>query len=180
MMRLNYGLLLAGFVLAIGCSRQDSPQAGPQTRDEIKNDPAALAEGKKYLLSQEPAAARGVIDVRKQAKEGDEVIIVGRVGGAVNPFTPGRATFLIVDPSLKPAEACSCPWDYCESPEEELAAARATVKFVDSQGKTLQATARDIFGIKELTTVVVKGKARREEGNLTVVADGIFVRKDKD
>lgn len=179
MKRFRFGLMLVAFLLAAGCSRQDSPQAGPQPREEIKNDPAALAEGKKYLLGQEPAAARGVIDVRKEAKDGDEVTVVGRVGGAVNPFTPGRATFLIVDPSLKPAEACSCPWDYCESPEEELAAARATVKFLDNQGKTLQAAAKDIFGIKELTTVVIKGKARREEGNLTVVADGIFVRKDK-
>jgi hypothetical protein len=138
---------------------------------------STIADGKKLLLPSEPAGAKGVIEVRKNARDGDEVVVVGRVGGAAKPFTEGRAGFLIVDPSLKPCEDGDC--DYCETPEKELAAARASVKFVDGQGKTLQTGARELFGIKELTTVVVKGKANRDDkGNLTIVGSGLYVRKD--
>ena len=99
---------------------------------------------------------------------------------AAVPFTAARATFLIVDPSLKPAVGCKCPWDYCETPDEEVKAATATVKVVDDAGKSLPAGAKDLFGIKELTTVVVTGTAKRDkEGNLTVLARGLYVRPDQ-
>ncbi len=52
------------------------------------------------------------------------------------------------------------------------------VKVVDTSGKTVATDARKLLGLKELQTVVVRGKAKRDEiGNLTVLADGIFVRK---
>ena len=70
--------------------------------------PAAV-DATPYKLAAEPAGAKGVIDVRKDAKDGDEVVVVGRVGGAAKPFTEGRATFLIVDPSLKPADGVRVP-----------------------------------------------------------------------
>ncbi len=66
--------------------------------------PARPATGPKFLLAAEPAGAKGVIDVRKEAKDGDEVVVVGQVGGDKQPFTEGRASFLIVDPSL---QACT-------------------------------------------------------------------------
>jgi hypothetical protein len=37
--------------------------------------------------------------------------------------------------------------------------------------------ARELLGVKELQTVVVKGKAKRDEqGNLTVLASGVYPR----
>jgi hypothetical protein len=163
--------------LAAGCGPTGST-GGPQTSDPGAATSPTVAEGKKLLLDSEPAGAKGVIEVRKKARDGDEVTVVGRVGGASKPFTEGRAGFLIVDPSLKPCEDGDC--DYCEIPPDELAAARASVRFVDAQGKTLPAGARELFGIKELTTVVVKGMANRDDkGNLTIVGNKLYVRKDK-
>ena len=53
----------------------------------------------------------------------------------------------------------------------------ALVRFEDKQGKVVLEDARNLFGIMELQTVVVKGIAKRDEaGNLTVIADGIFLR----
>jgi hypothetical protein len=53
----------------------------------------------------------------------------------------------------------------------------ATVKFVDANGKTIESDARQLLGLKELQSVVVKGKAQRDEaGNLTVLASGVFVQ----
>ncbi len=53
----------------------------------------------------------------------------------------------------------------------------ATVKIADEQGKALPVGARELLGVKELDTVVVRGRAKRDEqGNLTVLAEGIFRR----
>jgi len=142
-------------------------------------DDAALAEGKKRVLAAEPAGVKGVIAVRKDAREGDEVVVAGKVGGDHKPFTEGRAGFLLVDTSLPPADDCDCPWDYCGVKKKDLAAARVRVKFVDGAGDTLRAGAREAFGIKELSEVVVKGKVSRDDkGNVAVVATGIYVRPE--
>ena len=51
------------------------------------------------------------------------------------------------------------------------------VKFVDENGKSVETDARELLGVKELQTVVVTGKAQRDDaGNLTVLASGLFVR----
>lgn len=76
------------------------------------------SEGSKYLLSLEPEGAAGVRDVRASAKDEDEVVIVGRIGGMENPWVEGLAAFSIVDPAMKPCneigdDACPKPWDYC-------------------------------------------------------------------
>jgi hypothetical protein len=58
-----------------------------------------------------------------------------------------------------------------------MARALAMIKFVDEQGKTLSQDPRQLLGIKELQTVVVRGRAKRDEkGNLTVQATKLFVR----
>jgi len=171
---LSLAVLLA---VVAGCG--DTDRGKPVTEGGAKSDPeAAAAVGKMLLLREEPAGAKGVKDVRAGAKTGDEVVVVGRVGGRSEPFTKGLALFLIVDPSLKPAMECDCPWDYCETPKKDLEPARATVKFVDADGAPLKVGAREAFGIKELSTVVVKGRAVRDEaGNLVVVANGLFVKE---
>jgi hypothetical protein len=116
---------------------------------------------------------------RKDAKDADEVTLVGRIGGDANPWVEGQAAFLIVDSALQPCkdeEGCPTPWDYCCS-MDLLPENKAMVKVVDSSGKTVATDARQLLGIKELQTVVVHGRAKRDEGgNLTVLADGIFVR----
>jgi len=169
------GLVLVA-VVAVGCD--DAGSSGSSGQGQ--GSPAAQADGKKFLLDAEPAGARGVLDIKKDAKDGDDVVVVGQVGGSTKPFTESRAAFLIVDPSLKPTFECHTPWDFCEATQEDLNAARASVKFVDAQGKTLQSGARELFGIKELSVVVVKGNVSRDDkGNFAIIGSGIFVRKDK-
>jgi len=169
--------LTAVVVLAVGCGSSPDPKGGEQPKPQ--SDPAALAEGKQLILTSEPTGAKGVIDIRNKARNGDEVVVVGRVGGSTKPFTEGRASFLIVDPSLKPTAECDCPWDFCEYPKKELAAARLSVKFAAADGQTLKSGARETFDIKELSTVVVKGKVSRDDkNNVVVVASGIFVRPE--
>ena len=48
---------------------------------------------------------------------------------------------------------------------------------LDDAGKLIATDARDLLGVKELQTVVVQGKAKRDDkGNLTVMATGVFVK----
>jgi hypothetical protein len=106
------GLIAA--VILVGCTRTD-----PASKDPIKNsiDPKVSEEAKaKYMLASEPDGAKGVKEVKQKAKDGDEVVVVGRLGGSVKPFT-GRAALTIVDVSFKPCDEiegdnCPTPWDY--------------------------------------------------------------------
>jgi hypothetical protein len=172
-------LVLAG-VLAAGCGRGDNPPAAPADKDRQ----GAEASGEKYRLAAEPAGAKGVTAVREQAKDGDEVVVVGRIGGNAKPWVEGRAAFWIVDPSLKSCKEtedddCPTPWDYCCTPREDLVKGMATVKVVDDKGQTVATDARQLLGVKELQTVVVRGRAKRDaEGNLTVLASGVYRRPE--
>lgn len=140
------------------------------------------AEAGKYLLAAEPGEARSVSQVKEKAEDGDEVTLVGRIGGSTSPFVAGRASFTVVDTSLLPCnekedDACTTPWDYC-CDTDQLPANTVVVKLVDEQGKTLPLDAKEKLGMKELQTIVVKGKAKRDEaGNLTVLAPALYVRK---
>jgi hypothetical protein len=164
--------VVGAFLLALsaGCSdRSDQPTS------------TITVEGKKYLLAAEPAGAKGAAEVIEKAAAGDEVVVVGRIGGDVTPWIEGAAAFLIVDPSLpacndKPGDNCPTPWDYC-CDTDKLPKLRTTVKLVDQDGKLLQTDAREMLGVKELQTVVVRGRADRDDsGNLTILADSLFVR----
>jgi hypothetical protein len=172
---LPVGLLV--FTLASGCGEATKPA------DKTTAAPVSEADKAKYLLAEEPAGAKPVLAVRQEAKDGDDVLIVGRIGGEAKPWVEGKAAFWIVDASLKsckdiPGDACSTPWDYCCESKENLRQAMATVKVVDEQGKTVAADARQLLGVKELQTVVVRGQAKRDEnGNLTVLATGLYVRR---
>jgi hypothetical protein len=146
-----------------------------------ESSPVAKIDAAAYVLAAEPAGAKTVIPVRESAQDQDDVAVVGRIGGSANPWVDGRASFSIVDPVLAacsddPDDHCPQPWDYC-CETDRLAKAKALVKFVDGQGRLLAADARELFALKELQTVVVQGKAQRDDaGNLTVLASGIYVR----
>ena len=162
-------------VVVAGCGRQASTTAIPQPS-------GPPIDASLYLLPQEPGGAQDVIKARKASKDQDEVIVVGRIGGDKNPWVDGRAAFSIVDKSLKacsdtPGDNCPYPWDYC-CETKKLPTARALVKVVDEKGQLLGQDARTLLNVKELQTVVVRGKAQRDEkGNLTVLATGVYVRK---
>lgn len=160
-------------VLVAGCAKTES-------------EPVATYDGSKFILATEPDSGQDIIAARENVKDADEVIVVGRIGGSLNPWVDGRAAFSIVDPSLlacsdekEDGEPCSCktPWDYC-CETDKLPNAMALVKFVENDGSVVKHDAREIFGVEELQTVVIKGTAERDDaGNLTILASGMFVRK---
>lgn len=165
---------LALAVVTVGCGQSATAPATQTTT----TTPTASAAGTEMLLHEQPMDAKPVADVRDSAEDGVDVTILGRIGGGTNPWVEGRAAFTIVDPKLNPchpSEGCPTPWDYCCS-TDQLPKNRAMIKMVDAAGDTVEQDARKLLGVKELQTVVVKGKAKRDEaGNLTVLASGVFI-----
>ena len=165
--------------LFVGCSQDASTPKGSTPKS---SNAVAVVDGSKYLLSEEPKGAEAVIKVREESKNEEDVVIVGRIGGSENPWIEGRAAFSIVDGSLKacsdvPGDECETPWDYC-CETHKLPTSTALVKVVDENGDLVNADARQLLKVQELSTVVVKGTAQRDDaGNLTVLASGVYVRK---
>src|SRR5687767_11941810 len=100
-------------------------------------DDAAAEAGSDFLLTEEPSGAIDVLAARKDAKDQQDVVVVGRIGGRPNPWIEGMAAFPIVDRSLKPCseiegDTCATPWDYCCEPQ--LPQATALVTLVDDAG----------------------------------------------
>lgn len=166
------GLLVVLFALVgmIGCGGSEDPAA---------SSAAGPGEGTAFLASSEPAGAVAVGEARKSAKDQQDVVLVGRIGGSEKPFVDGIAAFTIVDPKVPYChedEGCPTPWDYC-CEQNQVKENIATVKVVDVKGTPVAKDARELLGVKELSVVVVQGKAQRDaEGNLSVLADQVFVK----
>lgn len=160
-------------LLAIGCEK---PVATGPAAPTTTSAPAGSA----YLLSAAPAGAIGIIEAREATQDGEPVVVVGRIGGSVDPWVEGLAAFSLVDLSLKSCsdiegDTCPTPWDYCC--ESNVAASQTLVKVVDESGSIIEADAQEYLGLKPLHTLVVQGTAQRDEsGNLTILASRIFVQ----
>ena len=158
-------------IVFTGCSQDTSSK-------EVALDPRSAD----FLLNREPAGSIEVMAAKESAKDKEEVIVVGRIGGDVDPWVEGMAEFLLADNSLRacndiPGDECPTPWDYCCDPNVEKG--RFLVRVVDEDGNVVEIGARKLLGVKELDTIVVRGTAHREkDGTLELLATGIFVKKN--
>ena len=164
-----------------GCGDTAAPQGSSDVKPAIPGPASTAPLPAALILKEAPAGAKDIAAAKKDAKEGDEIVIRGQVGGREEVFTAGRAAFLIADMKLpacntKPGDKCATPWDFCCETPETLKASTATIQIVDAQGKLLKTDVRGVSGIDHLSVLVVKGVvAKREEQNLVINATGIFV-----
>lgn len=111
-----------------------------------------------WLLAAMPEGAVPVSAAKKTAREGDEVVIRGRIGGRRDPMSTDVAIFVMMDPAVPhcKVDACKAPWDYCCETPESITANSATVQLVGSTGKPLSV---DLGGqhIEPLAEIVVVG-----------------------
>lgn len=160
-------------LLVAGCKESDV------TTTSTAGDNASTVASSNYLADSEPTGAMAVGKAREMVEDAEAVTLVGRIGGSSKPFVDGLAAFTIVDskvPHCAPDEGCPTPWDYC-CMQDQVKENVATVKLVDAAGKPVATDARQLLDVKELSTVVVRGKASRDDqGNLTIAANKVFVR----
>lgn len=172
-MRSSLTLVFAVCALAFVAGCGDKSKAGGTSEAA----PPKSDVPEKFWVAQAPAGPKSVAAVKKDAKTGDEVTVVGRVGGAQKVFVDGIAAFTIVDEAAAACtkDHCETPWDYCCVDAKELTAQSVTVEFVDGD-KPVKSNARGFHGLDYLSTVVVTGRVMRDDaGNVTVKATGLHV-----
>jgi hypothetical protein len=104
------GVLALLAVVALGCDDDESSESSSRKKKTGNTN---------FALTEEPEGSIDVIKARETIKDGDEIVMVGRVGGQVDPWNKGKlASFRIVDTSLKSCEeaghpGCEFPWDFC-------------------------------------------------------------------
>lgn len=170
-------LALLAVAGAAGC-RKEYEREDP----DIQRATAGLPS--RVLAATEPPGAKEVAAVKASAKEGDEVVVRGRVGGSSKPIVAGRAVFTLADRnalkacSEKEGDTCGTPWDYCCHSRDEISAATLTVQISDPEGRAIPANV-EVSGVKPLAHVIVRGKVgpRPDPKVLVIEAASVFVVK---
>ncbi len=122
------GLLLSTLLIVIalgGCG--DSPA------------PAAPAPTPAWLVAAMPTGAIPVAEAKQSAREGDQVVVRGRIGGRREPMNASVAVFVMIDPAIPHCKigVCKAPWDYCCETPESITINSATVQLVGDTGKPM-------------------------------------------
>ncbi len=124
-----------------------------------------------YWSPTELAGARSVADVRAASKDGETLVVNGRV----KDFIPGHAVFTLVDTTVDSCrelegDACKTPWDYCCTDPTLLADNTITVEVRDESGQPLPTSVQGFHGLDHLDTVAVQGDVTRDEHGNVIVA----------
>src|SRR5688572_29285562 len=100
---LTVSLAAVGAFTVVGCDDTTSDKSSPASPAGANSSAAAASEAlpPDLVLADAPSGAKDVADVRKTAKDGDAVVVRGRVGGREQPFTEGRASFVLMDANVK-------------------------------------------------------------------------------
>jgi hypothetical protein len=160
--------------LFAGCGESPGSNSSPSAT-------AANVDASLYKLTDEPDGAVGVIAAHELAEDGAPLVLVGRIGGAANPWVEGRAAFTLHDASMSivaegedSGEEELCLGDCCAS---ELVGCTTLVKIVDEQGRVVSVDSRKLLGLKVADMVVIEGTAKKDEsGNFVMLAKGVYVR----
>lgn len=169
-MKSNLILSSAVFALALSACGEKSEVAAPA-------DPRVEA----IFVAAEPAGAISVIEARKNLAPGTGITVIGRVAGAMEPFSKDFATLVLADDTVmtcdrEPGDSCPTPWDACCVDPKVLAASRLSVQVNGADGQPIDATLKGVKGLKELDQIVIQGKVAPGSNaeNLIVEASAIF------
>ncbi len=168
-------LLTIASLAIIACGGQDDASTGGS--DATATLPDTL------FLSEAPDGIETIASLKASAKEGDEVVVRGIVGGNMEPIVAGRASASIMDAGIdnkctSEEDHCMTPWDYCCTPQEVITKNLATLQITDDAGQVLKADLEP--RIKPLTTIIIKGIVgpRPNDQVLTIQAQAIYVEDE--
>lgn len=165
--------ILLAFAAAVltGCAKSEGEQ--PAQPDASASQPSTTAPA--WILASEPAGALSINQVKESAKEGDEIIIKGRIGGRHAPMSPESPVFTIVDLGLAYCgqdndDACGTPWDYCCETPDTIAENAATVQVL---GDSVDLSAAELKPLDEVVLIGTVGP-RPDQRVLTILATGLY------
>jgi len=120
--------------------------------------PDAQATTPTWLVAAMPTGAIPVAEAKQSAREGDRVVVRGRIGGRREPMNANVAVFVMIDPAIPHCEigVCKIPWDYCCETPESITTNSATVQLVGDNGKPMTIDLGK-YALKPLDEIVVVG-----------------------
>ncbi len=120
--------------------------------------PGAPATTPTWLLAAMPTGAIPVAEAKQSAREGDQVVVRGRIGGRREPMNANVAVFVMIDPAIPHCKIgeCKIPWDYCCETPESITTNSATVQLVGDNGKPMPIDLGR-HALKPLDEIVVVG-----------------------
>lgn len=164
-------LAASTLVLLSGCSESSSsPQAQAPT-SEGTAQPAAYA----WVLTSAPEGDVSITEAKANAKEGDQIVIRGRIGGRHAPISADSPVFTIVDLGLEYCgqttdDQCGTPWDYCCETPSTIATNSATVQVL---GDAIDLSGAGLEPLDEVILIGTVGP-RPDEQVLTIRATGVY------
>lgn len=182
-MKINQLIKLGLLGVAVAFSSCSDDKSGSLVDAELNKHETEIASLTAILLSEEPANAMDIADMRKKAASGDPVVFRGKAMGGPEIFMDKRAVMILGDPNkitscdLNHGENCATPWDVCCDDADVIKASIVTVQITDADGKPLKTTLKGLGGIKELTNVIITGQVAKgsNEDNMIINATGIYV-----
>lgn len=175
---MNKNFLFLAPVIALfiaSCGNPEPDTAAPTAADQATQEMALPSD---LFRDNAPADAVSVTEARAEAEAGERITLTGYIGGRVEPFTEGRAIFLLADSENAPActDECSTPWDACCTSSDQIAANSATIQVVDAEGKLLPVTLKGKKGLEPGATVTVAGTIQEaNDAVLIISADTLAV-----
>jgi len=172
-------VILFTSLLALSLTACNNKKETTGNEQPVSVDPALSA----ILLDTAPAGAVTITEARKNPTPGTEVVFSGKIMGKMQPFVDGRALLTLGDPTkiiscdLMPGDSCETPWDVCCDEADTIARSIVTVQVLDDKGSPLKQGLKGLGGMKELSSLVVKGTVAEGSNadNLLVNATGIHV-----
>ena len=151
--------------------------------DDVATETASNPLETIQLLDTKPIDALAVKVAKARLKPGDEATVFGQIGGVGEPFLQGYAGFVLGDTDIVfcnelPGDNCDMPWDACCADQDDLKAYRASVNFIDAEGKIIPTSMKGFGGLAELHEVVVTGTVAMTStpDNLIIEATGVYVQ----
>ncbi|MEX2577976.1 MAG: hypothetical protein WD342_02870 [Verrucomicrobiales bacterium] len=171
-------LLAGAFALALSaCGDRDESADSADSAATTEVDPRIES----IFLDEEPEDAVSVVEARKEVRPGSEITVVGRVAGAMEPFSEDYSTLVLADKSLmtceqNPDDACETPWDACCVEPKTIAASRVSVQVSSDEGRPVEQSLKGVNGLTELDEIVVTGTVNENSTaeNVVIDATGIF------
>ncbi len=168
--------LLITLSLLVGCSGNE--EQSQQTTTNKETLPSH------FFTTERPADVKDLVDVKMNAKTGDEVTFLARIGGRKHgSFVPTLAMMIVADPNLLSCELMACddhcdtPEDYCCEDPKVLTQGLGTIRFMKNQTEAYPFSVEGLGGMEVLKYVVVEGKVHdiNENGLFIVDAETVWV-----
>ena len=117
---------------------------------------------KDFITSQNLGDSFTVDEAKKRANTGEIIIINGFIGGRREPFTEGRASFILGDDSIKTCDEidsdhCPTPWDACCEDRKKILSSTISIQVIDENANLLKGTLKGVKGLQPGRKIKVLG-----------------------